>query len=178
MTLSQSQDSLDGYSGGNGLYIGYDGTGIYNITGGGSSFAVLSVGYNSTANGTINLDDGSIFIWDLTYIGGGPQGTGGVGTFNQSGGEFTGGQGFYISPGSTYHLSGGHLNGALSSVIVYGTFNQTGGIFDYIGYGFTLTSTGVYNLTDGNFDSGSIGGRGFTVRSIRAEGFILTRIQV
>ena len=146
MTLSQSKDAIE-FSLTGTEYIGYNGTGIFNQTGGinGDSTGLpnlyLIVGYNSTANGTYNLFDGTVRA-SSAFIG-----AYGTGTFNQGGGVLYPDNNLSIGNKGTYNLSDGLIRSGESELNVHGTFNQTGGI---VRLGITgMYISGEYNLSDG-----------------------------
>jgi autotransporter-associated beta strand protein len=104
-----------GYLASNYQYIGYSNTGLFNQSGGNNStffdlFLNLYLGYKSGVNGTYNLS-GTGFLGSISTSE--VIGYSGTGTFNQTGGLNTIGEGLILgnSNGSsgTYNLTGGTL---------------------------------------------------------------------
>src|SRR3990172_6093390 len=84
-------------------YIGYNGTGIFNQTGGVHTHnsSGLMLGYNTGSTGSYNLQDGSL-LTGVQYIG-----YNGIGNFNQSGGTHTSGttyMGYFFGSIGNYNL--------------------------------------------------------------------------
>jgi hypothetical protein len=146
-----------------GVYVGSNGTGIFNQSGGthsisGSFLGALYVGYNGGV-ATYNLS-GGLLHETATQFGAGADaivGNGGIGNFFQSGGThlINGGLAIGAKNGNgTYTLSDGVLVSGLEHVGYggLGTLNQTGGTNNvvssdvYIGDRF---GTGTYNLSSG-----------------------------
>lgn len=146
------------------LFVGYNGTGIFNQSGGSQISGTLYVGYNAGSTGAFLLsgtetstDDFKEYIGHLSS-----------GSFNQSGGANTVGSTLIIADqagvSGAYTLSGGVLtdNGNdQSNVSEYvgnngiGTFTQTGGTNSFISslaIGNAAGATGTYTLSG----SGSI----------------------
>jgi hypothetical protein len=155
-TLSMSANNLTS----NYQYIGYNGRGIFNHSGGTNTIAAgagwLVVGYFSGSNGTYNLSGtGALEAHASEYIG-----DIGTGVFNQTGGSNTiqGADhdlylGFAASGGGTYTLSAGTL--AVNSGDEFIGYNGTG-IFNHSGgsntagaviIGANANSPGTYNLS-------------------------------
>jgi hypothetical protein len=127
------------------LYVGYQGNGVVNQSGGASNPFSLAVGYlapsgtNPAGAGVYNLSGGSLNVTSAEYIG-----YGGYGTLNQSGGTHTAGTLFITTlPGSsgTVNLSGGSLTAV--STLNNGTLNQTGTSVSNFG---VLSGTGAFVL--------------------------------
>ena len=127
---------------GNGLYVGYSGTGNLSITNGGSVVNINSssyyypsfIGYNSGSSGTVTVD-GAASVWfngsDL-YVGGSGSGTmkitNGGSVFNTYG---------YIGSAGTVTVNGaGSIWGNANDLYVGGAYPQTGG-------------AGTLNITNG-----------------------------
>lgn len=148
MTLNQTTDRLGAFR----EYIGYDGSGIVNQSGGGSTgFAgSLYLGYNPTGSGIYNLEGGDLHRV-LTFVG-----YSGIGVFNNTGGRHTHEGSLNVGTNSggvgTYNLSGtGYAQG--EAVFIggnggTGTFNQSGGTVDP-GNALSVRSGGTYNLSGG-----------------------------
>ncbi len=148
MELQQSQGSLSSGS----LNVGYNGTGIYTLTGGNINISAvrgstLTLGYNTGSNGTFNLSGDpatSTILFGEEVIG-----LNGTGTFNQTGGSNTTPY-LIVGANGTYNLSnttGASVLTAANLVDnIYGTFNQTGGTFFVSGMCF-LNISGTYNLS-------------------------------
>ena len=145
--LGYNANSLGTYSlGGSGLlvpgelYVGYNGTGIFNQSGGtnaGTTFGGgqvgILVGYGSGSSGTYNLSgSGVVSALQDEYVG---YNAGSRGSFQQTGGSNSA-DGLFIGTGGTYTLSGGTLQitAKLTSASVYGSFDCgsciNAGIFD------------------------------------------------
>ena len=143
-------------------FIGFNGTGTFNHTGGtntinASAVGAFDLGGFAGATGTYNLSGtGALTVNANEYIG-----DGGTGIFNQTGGTHTFRGDLYLGYGAsssngTYNLSAGALTSTLSGeqYVGYngvGTFNHTGGTNDLEGDDLTVArnpgSTGVYNLS-------------------------------
>jgi hypothetical protein len=156
ITFSQSQDSLIVYSR---QYIGYDGRGIYNQSGGSNfSGGSISLGYDSTGDGTYNLSGGRLSAGASFSIG-----FYGKGTFNQNGGDvYTDSLlilGSELGSSGTYNLRSGTLANGLNAEIIgasgAGIFNQFGGR-NGASSAVTIGSSGIYNLFGGTFSPNSI----------------------
>jgi hypothetical protein len=128
-TLSGGSLTIEGYE-----YLGYNGVGVFNQSGGTNSITggrQLYLGYNAGSTGTYNLSGtGSLSCSSNEYIGD----SFGAGIFNQSGGTNTTPVIYvgYNGPATgTYTLSGGGTLSCSSAEYVGfdggGTFNQTGG---------------------------------------------------
>jgi hypothetical protein len=147
---------------------GRGGAGIVNQSGGTDSLTSIYVGYNTT--GTYNLSGGTLSPSTIYLNAGGTlHQTGGTlsfTTFNQSGGAANIDTGLTLAS-ATYNLSGGTLTtnrsygdfigfiNIATSVGGPGNFNQTGGTYTtpsiYIGEDapgtYDLTSSGILNVT-------------------------------
>ncbi len=141
-------------------YIGYNGTGTFNQSGGSHTVGGdLYLGYSAGSTGTYNLS-GDPTTSTLTVNGTEYIGYNGTGTFTQSGGTNAGRLFLGENSGSsgTYNLSDGQLLTPWEYIGISGngTFNQTGGT-NYAGYDFGLGlssgSSGTYNLSGGQLSS-------------------------
>lgn len=153
-------------------YVGYDGNGILNQNGGTHSIgSLLILGYNSTANGIYNLNDGTLNA--NTGIG-----WRGTGVFNQSGGAINGS--VTINNMSTYNLTGGYVtsptviaidesstmnqSGGVATITpslhrglaLYGTYNLNGGLLDTFRAEITSLSGAVFEQTGGAHNVGTL----------------------
>jgi hypothetical protein len=159
-------------------YIGYGNgdIGAFNQSGGTHTLAAgnyLYLGFNSGAQGTYTLSDGSLSVTGHEFIG-----DNGTGTFTQTGGTNTIAAGYYLIVASnglssgTYNLGGdGVLQTNLDEVVGdagSGAFNQTGGT-NTINGGYHLDiayfsgSTGDYTLSGGTANvSGNVYVGGFS----------------
>jgi len=134
-------------------YVGFDGTGNFNQTGGTNTItsgSSLYVGYGSGSSGNYSLSAGSLSA-GVENIG-----NGGTGVFNQSGGQ-NNCDGFNLGIGpskGTYLLSNGTFT-ASGGAIGYsstGAFIQTGGtssISSTLYVGYSSGSSGNYALSGG-----------------------------
>ena len=155
MTLSLSQGTLRTQ----GIAIGYNGTGIFNQTGG-SNWTVspqswgetsFILGSNATGSGVYDLSEGEL-VTASPVIGGG-----GIGTFNQLGGTFEAYSGFQLGDKGTYNLSDGLLETTKPFVwepsheVLSGgsIFNQTGGTHWLQKGTQNHQFNGTYNLSGG-----------------------------
>jgi hypothetical protein len=148
-------------------YVGHSSTGVFNQTGGTNNINQnLYVGYQWVSGpvwtGTYNLQDGALVVYGMEYVG-----YLGAGVFNQSGGTNTvtagdgglgigGGTGPYQGIPGTYNLSGGLLTVSNECVGYYGngTFVQTGGTHQSIGYGIAV-GFGILTIGDYRQSAGS-----------------------
>jgi hypothetical protein len=152
-----------------GEFIGFQGMGTFNQTGGMNTLSasdgadgLLGLGEIASSRGVYNLSGGTLNLQNLFIDSG---------TFNQSAGavNLTGVAGFPIGPGSAYNLSGGTLTSFEGRIYVgnntagTGTFNQTGGAnilngntFAFIGVGRGAGQNGIYNLDAGTLSALSI----------------------
>ncbi len=159
------------------LYVG-DNTGVGTITQNGANTSVTlniiniaQFGSNASSlpggggTGTYNLFAGGLEIGGLGAAFG--MDAGGVGIFNQSGGNLTANAPIYIgmSGNGTYNLSGGTatLNAGLTIAALagsVGTVNQTGGELTIAGGRLTvgIAGTATYNLNGGVLQVGGING--------------------
>ena len=157
IAFSQSQDNL--YVVGS-IYAGYDGTGVYNQSGGKTYIygSGVRLGVNANGTGTYNLSDGYIQTSSATTIG-----VAGIGTLNQTGGinapdalfvgYSAGSVGTYNLVAGTFYLSGaGSVQIGMSGT---GIVNQSGGTFNpvisTICLGCSASGNGIYNLSGGSF---------------------------
>ena len=127
------------------LYVGYDGTGVFNQYGGtvtSGSFLSAYIGHNANSTGTYNLIDGSA-NFDYLYVG-----TDGTGTINQYGGGLYGTEAS-IGTNGTYNQYDGQAG--WESTYLNGTYNQFNGRVDGV---IHLSSGGEYNLIAGGFYDG------------------------
>lgn len=171
--LQINQDVLSSFS----IDVGLNGTGSISQLGGavkidpydGAINTTLTLGGNSTGNGTYNLHNGE-FIARETFIG--EKGTGtfnmyggsahieffynlGVnGTFNLSGGSLRSVEGG-TQAGSVFNQSGGYytMNASVGSSFggfgIGGTYNLSGGTLNNNGSRFRLFNTATFNMTGG-----------------------------
>ena len=152
-------------------FVGYDGTGTLNQTGGLNSYPIpiagqLEVGVNSGSVGIYNLSGGS--LGSSAFVSGQQNiGVSGTGTFNQSGGvNRATGVNLGLEAGSTgtYNLSAGTLtttySGQLVGVHGTGHFEQTGGAnslgSDPLFLGIYSGSSGTYSLSGGTVSAASV----------------------
>jgi T5SS/PEP-CTERM-associated repeat protein len=158
---------------GAGMFVGYNGNGTFNqsggtVTVGNSTLGNLYVGYNSAGAGTYLLSGGTLSAGGYEYVG-----HAGAGTFNQTGGYNNEGAGTltvgYANGAGNYFLSSGTLAVGGWEVVgeaANGTFTQSGGVNTCQG---TLylgdTGTGTYlmsagTLTVAGIDFGNAGSTG------------------
>ena len=141
--------------------LGQSGTAVVNILSGStfdSSSKDIHIGYNSTGNGTVNVDGGtvnSLKIW---------VGNKGTGTLSVKNGAIdTNKNNIYVgnesgSTGTLNLMDGGLINTGTSHLYVgtaagsTGTFNMTGGILTAGDLRVGDTGTGVANITGGIVD--------------------------
>ena len=135
-----------------GEIAGYNGSGVFNQSGGSNATGNLTLGYGTGSSGTFNQIDGINSISGILFLGYNPGGSGaynlsggnlsagfeyignyGLGAFTQGGGTNTIDQNLYLGgyPGSssTYNLSDGNLFASRQYVGYSGSaiFNQSGG---------------------------------------------------
>ena len=130
-----------------GEFIGIDGSGTFNQTGGdhtvGTTLGKLSLGYNSGGTGTYNLS-GERATSVLTVNGDEWVGYSGVGIFNQSGGTHTVTDTLTVAANTgssgSYTLSGGALHAG--TIVNKDLFNYSGGELQA-----NMTNTGTFNLS-------------------------------
>ncbi|MCL4501856.1 MAG: hypothetical protein M1438_08360, partial [Deltaproteobacteria bacterium] len=140
--------------------VGYNGTGIFNQSGGintvadGSGNGELDLGRYLGASGSYNLSNGSLLA-DNEYIG-----YAGSGAFSQSGGSHAVGQlSLAEEAGSrgTYDLQNGTLASAVELIGDSGTgiFTQSGGTHTAFGFimGVDAGSSGSYDLSGGSLST-------------------------
>ncbi|MDP9175190.1 MAG: hypothetical protein M3O30_15185 [Planctomycetota bacterium] len=165
-TLSASAGAVE--------YIGYNGVGNFNQTGGlhpvtGQGFNYIYLGYNSGATGTYTLGPGAVLSTNPGAYLNENVGYNGVGIFNQSGGTNTFDNLYlavnYHSTG-TYTLGDNAFLSAGQEIIGsrgIGAFNQAGGTNSTRSIGLgglsgTYTLSGTGNLNIGPYGSENIGG--------------------
>lgn len=152
------------------VIVGYNGTGIFNQSGGSLTIDTggeVALGFEPGAHGTYNLTGGSLLLNGVTEVG-----LWGTGVFNQSGGTHTITGNYWLevdgsslggapAGSGTYNLSG---SGSLSVTgdeyigdLGTGTFNQSGGTHTATAQGHNLNlgvragSIGTYNLSGTGF---------------------------
>jgi hypothetical protein len=176
------------------VYVGSNGTGTFNHTGGSSSLglgAPLYIGTGASASGSYFLSAGILTSSTHEYLG-----HSGAGTFTQSGGIHTLNPGASLNLGTNagsnglYHLAGGSLT---ASAPVYvgnlgnGTVNHSAGAHTittgntlYLGYG--TGSRGNYTLSGGTLSANTIslatGANSISTFSQAGGTLIATNIQV
>lgn len=131
-TQSSGTISIGSTGAGGGMFVGQNGAGTLNLSGGQITGSTLGVGTGASSNGTLNQTGGKIDIVNGT---------------NQTGG--TNGQ-LTVAANGTYNLSG---NGEIltKSAVVAGDLNITGAAASISTTGdFSLASTGAITFT---FDS-------------------------
>lgn len=133
------------------FYIGYNSgsSGTYNLSGGTNSTFFLFLGYNSDSNGTYNLNGTGYLSAQSEDIG-----FYGTGTFTQNGGTNILNGGSLIVANGTYILYAGQISTHLEEIgdlSGTGTFTQTGGTntISTLYLGYDLGSSGTYNLNGG-----------------------------
>ncbi|MGA9041696.1 MAG: hypothetical protein WB421_14285, partial [Terriglobales bacterium] len=139
-------------------YIGYTSAGTLSQSGGTNnlvgSISYLTLGTNTGSSGVYALSGTGTLIAPTEYVG-----SGGTGTFNQTGGTNTVTSvlnlGNYTGINGTYNLSGSGVLSALSEVVGNGgpgIFNQTGGTNMVTGTGASpfVLGSGTYNLNAGS----------------------------
>jgi hypothetical protein len=180
-TFNISGGQLSFNAEGTSIYVGLNGNGTFNQTGGtvvGPSDGMTIGGTSTTSAGTYNLSAGSLSLPNALIVGW----LSGTGTFNQSGGTntVTGVDatpalilGYQSPTVGNYNLSGGALlaSGGLEYIGenggATGTFTQTGGT-NTISGGYDLAiaafgGNGSYTLSGGTvYASGNVGGGGTT----------------
>jgi hypothetical protein len=141
------------------LFVGYEGTGTFNQTGGTHTVnGDIRLGdFNAAASGTYNLQGGTLFANNLHV------GNLGTGTFNQSGNStFTITNDLNVNNG-TYALGGGTLNTNNIYLTPGGIFNQTGGTLNFTTFNHQggEVQGSLQNPVGGtyNYDSGTFTGR-------------------
>jgi hypothetical protein len=136
-------------------YIGVLGSGTFNQTGWTNTTGSLYLGYTYGSTGVYSLSGTAVLTSSYEYIGCHLYyGSGGTGTFIQSGGSnYAGVLNLGVAPASSgsYTLSAGALYARGEGIggPGSGTFNQTGGtntISGSLDVGYTFGSTGVYSL--------------------------------
>jgi hypothetical protein len=150
-------------------YIGHNGNGFFNQTGGVNTTGFLIVGNTSTGNGTYSLSGGAVLnTTNTVYIG-----NNGKATFLQSGADFIVGMpgfaltgpDFYIAANSgsvaNYFLSNGATlsipAAASTEYLGFGgtaTFTQTGGTHHTTHFEMASYGSATYNLSGGDFSGG------------------------
>jgi hypothetical protein len=161
----------DGNLSANNEYIGYGGTGTFTQSGGNHGVTNnLYLGFQLWAiamgSGTYDLEDGSLSVSNA-HIG-----AGGIGTFNQSGGNLEVTNDLYVGdhfvqPGfGVYNLEDGYLSASNEYIGAYagtGIFTQSGGTNKvantlYVGYMHAGSDPGIgtYNLKDGNLSASNV----------------------
>lgn len=145
-----------------GAIVGFRGSGVFNNSGGAHVSDFLSLGLESTANGTYNLSGtGLLTTSGSTYVG-----IRSTGVFNHSAGTSLVGSDVVIGRlaggNGTYNLSGsGVLNVSGNSVVGgagIGTFNQSGGT--HTTAQVAIGSAGTYRLDGGTLNAGSVVNQG------------------
>jgi hypothetical protein len=127
------------------LYVGYEGNGVFNQSGGTAIARFFTTGYdhngtNTGASGTSNLSGGIMIANGASYVG-----FIGEGVVNQSGGTHVTGELFIGDLG----------NG--TGVASTGTYNQTGGRVTVSNTAHVgVAGNGNYNQSGGNFTAGSL----------------------
>ena len=130
------------------IYVGYQGTGEVVQAAGLLKADNMYLGFESGAEGTYQLDGGSVELGSIVV------GQAGLGQFWQNGGQLSasseyighGGTGTFTQTGGTNMVSSGIYVGYLSGSS--GTYNQSGGTNTanlYLGY--QVGSSGTYNLS-------------------------------
>ncbi len=128
-------------------YVGYNGTGTFNQTGGTHQTSNLYVGGSpdgTSGTGIYNLSgNGSLNVTGTTYVGY----NGGIGTFNQSGSTHAAGS-IIVGGTGTYNYSGGTITGALQN---YGRVNMTGGAVGTPNtFGASVSNYAAFNVNQAN----------------------------
>ena len=138
-----------------GVFIGYQGDGIYNLKGGTATFGGgFQVGGQATGSGILNQVAGILTSTDTAFIGG-ATGTS-TGTYNLSGGTATFNGGLDVGATGTVNQSGGTMiiptGQTLNLSTVGATYNLDGGVLDAAA-GTLMGTTGEGTL---NFGGGTL----------------------
>ncbi|MGD0767930.1 MAG: hypothetical protein ABSB42_07005 [Tepidisphaeraceae bacterium] len=130
-------------------YVGYEGSGTFNQTGGynigGAASLTLYLGYTAGATGTYILSGGFLNVGSGgAYVGGWSLAAGGTGVLNVSGGLMTdyGTLEVWNTPGTHVTISGGSVSA--ENTVNLATINVTGGSAN-LG---AITGTGTLNVGD------------------------------
>ena len=134
--------------------VGVSGAGSFNQSGGTVNLVArtITLGVNAGGVGTYNYSGGSVLGGGTIQVGGN-----GSGTFNHTGGSSSFG---FISVGGSsgvgaLNLAGGSLTSLVQSTVASnGTFNQTGGTFNFAQFNsnfldLDIQAGGVFNLSGG-----------------------------